>query len=120
MGIPFSESVRIRIYEHGTSCYGSPLDFCTREAASLLVERKLARWRMKGFAIQFREPPVKRSKHKKFIEIVIRGQSAQMGPGVTERAGDESEPGHELAQAAALSYLMTYAGSYCPLVPARG
>lgn len=79
-----------------------------------MVQRKRARWRMSGFAVQLREPA--KRQHKQFVKIIIHGMSCEMGAGVTHDACDESEPGHKLAKAAAEAYLMIWAGSYCPLV----
>lgn len=88
-----------------------PLDHCAPDHASRLVELRLAKRCMKGFAIQLRNPP--RRQQKKFLRIVIHGKSCQMGPRVTEEAAE----GSRLAQEAALAYLMIFAGSYCPLIP---
>lgn len=85
-----------------------------------MVQRKRARWRMSGFAVQLREPVPRQ--HKKFVKIIIHGTSCEMGPRVTADATDDSSPGHKLAKAAALAYLLGLmapddkAGSYCPLV----
>lgn len=92
------------------------MDYCPPEHANALVERKLAKRCMKGFAIQLKNWAPTIRNRKLFLRIVIHGKSCQMGPRVTEDAADESAPGHELAKAAALAYLMIHAGSYCPLI----
>jgi hypothetical protein len=90
---------------------GEPFDHCSPEEAAHLVERRLARRRQGGFAIQLREPA--KRKQRTFLQITIRGMSCKMGPRVTEDAAD----GSGTAQAAAEAYLIIFAGSYCPLIP---
>jgi hypothetical protein len=115
MGIPFSGNApTIRIFGWWERPFGQAAAHCTREQAQAMVQRKRARWRMSGFAVQLREPVGRRQ--QKFMKIIIHGTSCEMGPRVTEDACDEQAPGHKLAKAAAEAYLMIWAGSYCPLV----
>jgi hypothetical protein len=101
----------IPVYAHKTAIGCTPRFFVTSEEAKEMLAN--------GSASKFSTKS--NSGRGKALQLTIafeqfRGQSAQMGPRVTERAGDDSEPGCQLARAAALSYLMLRAGSYCPLV----
>jgi hypothetical protein len=96
------------VYAHKTALGCRPLFMVTGEEAKEMLANGSAQKVSKGKALQLTVA---------FEQF--RGQSAQMGPRVTERAGDDSEPGCQLARAAALSYLMLRAGSYCPLILAN-
>src|ERR1700730_16880781 len=102
MGIPFSENAaKIRVYSWDQRPFGTPLDYCTREQAERFIKTKLARRRMSGFAIQFRNPVKSVWGHsaiRLFIKIIIHGMSCEMGERVTEAACDEQEPCHKLAR----------------------
>jgi hypothetical protein len=124
MGIPVSQNTpTIRIYGWWQRPYGEAFDYCTPEQAKGLIERKLARRRMSGFAIQLRQPSARsRLSAKIFMRIVTHGKSCQMGPRMTEDAAFGEPHLSELAKEAALAYLLVFrapdnqAGSYCPLV----
>jgi hypothetical protein len=80
---------QIRVYKHdqlpglGTIPHGH----ISREEATFIVSQLgFATWCVKGFAIHMK--PDSGRKLKKFIEIVIRGNSAQMGPRIIEGAAD--------------------------------
>ena len=120
MGIPFSKYAHpndlVRVYgaNQRPGLGTTPKGYMTREDAREAVRRNFAVPCVKGFAIHLRPDPEQR--FKKWNRITIRGQSCQMGPRVTQLAADDSEPGCGRAREAAESYLMIWAGSYCPLV----
>lgn len=115
-------SQTIRIYGWWQHPSGDPFDYCTPEEGAALVDRRLARRRMSGFAVQLRQPTKSKLAAKIFMRIVTHGKSCQMGPRMTEDAAFGDEHLQVLAKLAALSYLLALAapdnqtGSYCPLI----
>lgn len=93
-----------------------PAGYVTHDEAIFIVKKGLAVPCVKGFAIHLKPDPERR--FQKWIKIVIRDRSAQMGPRVIETAAGVIDGNRKLAKIAALSYLSI--GSYCPLVPALG
>lgn len=97
------------VYAHKTALGCRPLFLVTAEEAKEMLANGSAQKVSKGKALQLT-----------IAFEQFRGQSAQMGPRVTERAASDAfdmrEPGCHMAQVAALSYLMLRPGSYCPLV----
>lgn len=113
MSTPVSENApTIRIYGWWERPFGQASAFCTRLQAQIMVQRRRARWRMSGFAVQLREPVTRQQ--KKLFLLIIRGISCKMGPRVIEAIAMGFYAG------ILEDYPAIYQGSYCPLLLRAG
>jgi hypothetical protein len=128
MGTPISkyrlpnDLVRVYDWDQKPGLGTQPKGYLTREDANQVLKLKFAVPCVKGFAIHMRPDPGQR--FKKFLKIVIRGGSAQMGPRVIEGAAGVLDITRAL-EAHFKSLVEGWepclmAGSYCPLVPRNG
>jgi hypothetical protein len=113
MSEPVSQNAAtIRIYGWWERPFGQASAFCTRLQAQVMVQRRRARWRMSGFAVQLREPVTRQQ--KKLLLLIIRGISCKMGPRIIEAIAMGFYAG------ILEDYPTIHQGSYCPLVLREG